>query len=91
MYFASSRFFCNEDTRYPDYINIIPSKNCSSYIGYMAHQPQNLQMSFTDDTGDVACDRAHGTIIHELMHALGKCLNYGVKYKFSNIILKNNN
>ena len=38
--------------------------------------PQDLNLYFSTDSGSCSCGtcgRSHGNIVHELLHALGKC------------------
>jgi hypothetical protein len=52
------------------HIHIVPSESCSSLIGRQ-HRSQMMNISFTDLSGDRSCRNAHGTILHEFLHALG--------------------
>ena len=68
------RFIPNDDITHIEYIKVVPSDVCQSYVG-MIPNGQDLELWFKDYAGSNSCSGdglAKGTVIHELLHALGK-------------------
>ena len=70
------RFFPNDNITYPNYLEIGPppvgQNKCKATVGYHGVPKQLVMLYFTDDKGSWSCGNTHGTIIHELLHSLGK-------------------
>ena len=70
--FCGFRFISNDDGCYQNYVDVQYNKvpTCNAELGYKGRvQTMNLGVNAT--LGEACLE--HGIIIHEFLHALGKC------------------